>query len=97
MVATVNDAILSFGSMFAGITFVLTSQVLYKFGLQFDLFHDQKRQTMLNFLCFLASLNAMAAYPLNQSLVSVLGSNVTTLFTFTFVQFGLVVFCADHR
>ena len=39
----------------------------------------------------IASFNTMFAYPFNATHESILGSNITTLLSFAFVQFGLVV------
>ena len=86
-----SAATLAGGSLVTGITLVLTTQVLWSFGVEFNLSHDRKRQTVLNFICFLASINGMIAYPANQTAQSSWVSNITTLFTFTFVQYGLVI------
>ena len=79
------------GTLVSGITFTLTAQVLWSNGVQFDIFHDFKRQTMLNFLMFLASLSGIIAYPCNASKSSVWTSNITTLLLFLLVQYGLVM------
>ena len=86
-----NTITLSCGSLFTGMTLVLTTQILWSFGIKFNLSHDRKRQTILNFICFLAAVNGLIAYPSNQTGQSVLLSNVTTLLTFTFVQYALVI------
>lgn len=82
---------LSGGELFSGICIVLTLQMLWSFGLELSLLHDRKRQTILNIICLAAALNGSLAYPINESHSSVIISNITTLFMFFCVQYGLVI------
>ena len=86
-----NAASLTGGAYMGGMTFVLSVQILYNYGVQFNLLHDKKRQTILNLFCFIASINALFAYPLNQTEQSIFLSNVTTIISFLCVQYGLVI------
>jgi hypothetical protein len=82
---------LSGGEIVSGMTLVLTAQMIWSHGFHFNIFHDKKRQILLNNVMFLAAINGILAYPFNASLSSVWASNITTLLSFAFVQFGLVV------
>ena len=82
---------LAAGEVLAGMTLVLTTQLFWSFGFQYNVFNDKKRQVFLNFLMMLASVNGLFAYPFNATLESISGSNITTLASFAFVQFGLVI------
>lgn len=72
-------------------TLVLTVQLFWSCGFEVNVFHDQKRQVFLNFLMMLGAINAIFAYPFNATQELIFGSNITTLFSFAFVQFGLVI------
>ena len=88
---TEKVAVLSVALLVSGISLALTSQIIWGHSVHFNLFHDYHRQTVINFIMFLATINAIIAYPSNATQNSVLVSNVTTLFSFTFVQYGLVM------
>lgn len=79
------------GELVAGMTLVLTAQILWSHGVSFNIFHDMRRQTLLNGVMFLAAINGILAYPLNATGFSVWASNITTLLSFSFVQYGLVM------
>ena len=87
-----NAAIpLAGGEIISGMTLVLTAQVIWSHGFSANVFHDQKRQILLNNVMFLAAINGILAHSFNATQSSVWASNVTTLCSFAFVQFGLVV------
>jgi hypothetical protein len=79
------------GEYVSGMCFVLTLQVFWEYGVQLNILLDKKRQTMLNFLMMLASINGFFGHAANATQISVLASNVTTLFAFIVVQYGLVI------
>jgi hypothetical protein len=51
------------GSIVSGMTLILTVQILWSHGVSFNIFHDMKRQTLLNSVMFLAAINGIFAYP----------------------------------
>lgn len=79
------------GELVSGMTLVLTAQIIWSYGFAWNIFHDQKRQILLNFIMFLASINGVLGYSFNATRSSALASNICTLLTFTFVQYGLVI------
>ena len=90
-IPTQSAASLGGGSLISGMVIVLTIQLLYSHGIQWDLGHDRKRQTVLNLLCLIAGLNGIVAYPVNQTETSVALSNITTWIMFLAVQYTLMI------
>lgn len=82
---------LSGGQIFAGATFTITVQMLYKYGFRFGLKSDKKRQIILNMICLICSINVMLSYGFNATRQSNLATNITTLVSFMSVQFALAV------
>lgn len=66
------------GELFVGMTLVLTIQTLYTHGLQYNLNHDKKRQTLLNAMVLFTSIIGTITFPFNATKQSIPVSNGTT-------------------
>jgi hypothetical protein len=75
--------------IFGGMSFVITIETMFTHGLKFSIMHDRKRQTVLNLICFIASLAAVVRFPLNATEQSVWASNILNIIMFFCVQLGL--------
>ena len=85
---------LAAGSVVAGMMYVVSIDLLTSHPPELkwsSLFHDRKRQSILSLLGFIAAINGSIAYPANATKESVWLSNITTIITFSLVQWSLVI------
>ncbi|ORZ38880.1 hypothetical protein BCR44DRAFT_1427979 [Catenaria anguillulae PL171] len=79
------------GQLCSGMTIVLTAQMMWEHGLTIGIYHDKRRQILLNLICFVCALNTTISYGYNATKASVLVSDLTTIITFLSVQYSLVI------
>jgi hypothetical protein len=85
---------LAAGSVVSGMMYVVSIDLLTSHPPELkwsSLFHDRKRQSILSLLGFIAAINGSIAYPANATKDSVWLSNITTIITFSLVQWSLVI------
>ncbi|KAJ3319536.1 hypothetical protein HDV06_006269 [Boothiomyces sp. JEL0866] len=89
-----NAIPLAGGCFFSGLGLAATTYTMYNFGVEWNVLHDRKRQTIINLICFICCINGLVAYTVNQTgPVSV--ANVTTWISFCCVQF--CIFMTFHN
>jgi len=79
------------GEWFSGLSVALAAQMFWRHGACFEIINDKKRQILLNFICLVCALNTTISYGFNATQQSVVVSDVTTIITFSCIQFALVI------